>query len=93
MKSGEEALKDYSFGKKRVLHKFCGQCGSSVYLDPRMKEFGQAPPDLLGVNVSFAWEKLSLVASRLTLDRCKVRMFAGVKVEDLDITHVNNLDS
>ncbi|KAF1916909.1 hypothetical protein BDU57DRAFT_498027 [Ampelomyces quisqualis] len=25
MKSGEEALKEYSFGKERVLHKFCGQ--------------------------------------------------------------------
>jgi hypothetical protein len=52
MKSGEEALKDYSFGTKRLLHKFCGSCGSSVFFDPRMKEFGEAPPDLLGVNVS-----------------------------------------
>lgn len=54
MKSGEEALKDYSFGVKRNLHKFCGRCGSSVFFDPRMEEFGEAPPDLLGVNVSFA---------------------------------------
>jgi hypothetical protein len=54
MKSGEEALKDYSFGVKRLLHKFCGRCGSSVFFDPRMEEFGEAPPDLLGVNVSFA---------------------------------------
>jgi hypothetical protein len=52
MKSGEEALKTYSFGVKRNLHKLCGQCGSSVFFDPRMKEFGEAPPDLLGVNVS-----------------------------------------
>jgi hypothetical protein len=52
MKSGEEALKNYSFGAKRILHKFCGSCGSSIYFDPRMEEFGEAPPDLLGVNVS-----------------------------------------
>lgn len=53
IKSGEEALKDYSFGVRRNLHKFCGKCGSSVFFDPRMKEFGEAPPDLLGINVSF----------------------------------------
>jgi hypothetical protein len=52
MRSGEEALKNHSFGPKRLLHKFCGRCGSSVFFDPRMAEFGEAPPDLLGVNVS-----------------------------------------
>lgn len=54
IKSGEEVLKNYSFGPKRNLHKFCGGCGSSVFFDPRMKEFGDSPPapDLLGVNVS-----------------------------------------
>jgi hypothetical protein len=52
MKNGEEALKNYSFGAKRLLHKFCGHCGSTVFFDPRMEEFGEAPPDLLGVNVS-----------------------------------------
>ncbi|KAH8730464.1 Mss4-like protein [Phaeosphaeriaceae sp. PMI808] len=51
VKSGEEALKAYSFGKNRNLHKFCTQCGSSAFFDPRMKEFGEAPPDLIGVNV------------------------------------------
>lgn len=51
LKSGEDALKSYSFGPKRNLHKFCARCGSSVFLDPRMKEFGQEP-DILGVNVS-----------------------------------------
>jgi hypothetical protein len=51
--SGEEVLKDYSFGVKRILHKFCSKCGSSVFFDPRMQDFGDAPPDLLGVNVSF----------------------------------------
>ena len=54
VKSGEEALKDYSFGPKKLLHKFCGSCGSSVFFDPRMKEFGELPPapDLMGINVS-----------------------------------------
>ncbi|KAH7075873.1 Mss4-like protein [Paraphoma chrysanthemicola] len=53
MKSGEDALRDYSFGPKRNLHKFCRHCGSSVFFDPRMKEFGESPPapDLLGVNI------------------------------------------
>ncbi|KAF2873197.1 Mss4-like protein [Massariosphaeria phaeospora] len=50
VKSGEDALKSYSFGIKRNLHKFCGKCGSSVLFDPRMAEHGEAP-DLLGVNV------------------------------------------
>jgi hypothetical protein len=52
MKSGEEVLRDYSFGPKRSLHKFCSRCGSAVFFDPRMREYGDAPPDLLGVNVS-----------------------------------------
>jgi hypothetical protein len=52
VKNGEELLKDYSFGAKRNLHKFCDRCGSSIFFDPRMREFGEAPPDLLGVNVS-----------------------------------------
>ena len=54
MKSGEDALRDYAFGAKRNLHKFCRHCGSSVFFDPRMKERGESPPapDLLGINVS-----------------------------------------
>ena len=52
MTSGEEQLRSYSFGIKRNLHKFCGRCGSAVFFDPRMQEFGEAPPDLMGVNVS-----------------------------------------
>jgi hypothetical protein len=52
--SGEDQLKQYSFGPKKVLHKFCGQCGSSVFFDPRMLEFGEGDGklDLLGINVS-----------------------------------------
>lgn len=52
IQSGEDFLRDYSFGVKKLLHKFCGRCGSAVFFDPRMEEFGEAPPDLLGVNVS-----------------------------------------
>ena len=53
MESGEDVLKTYTFGKKRNLHHFCGRCGSSVFFDPRMKEFGEGGGlDLLGVNVS-----------------------------------------
>lgn len=69
VKSGEEMLRDYSFGRKRNLHRFCGSCGSAIWFDPRMAEFGDAPPDLLGVNV---------------------RMLHGVKVEELDVVHVED---
>lgn len=51
LKSGVEALRNYSFGIKRSLHKFCSICGSSVFFDLRMAEHGEEP-DLLGVNVS-----------------------------------------
>lgn len=50
-KSGEEALREYSFGPKRVLHKFCGNCSAAVFLDPQMGKYGEAPPDVLGINV------------------------------------------
>jgi hypothetical protein len=53
MKSGEEVLTTYTFGVKRNLHRFCAKCGSAVWFDPRMGAFGDAPPDLLGVNVGF----------------------------------------
>ncbi|PVH99227.1 hypothetical protein DM02DRAFT_615184 [Periconia macrospinosa] len=50
LQSGEEVLRSYSFGAKRNLHKFCGKCGSAVFFDPRMKEFGEEL-DLVAVNV------------------------------------------
>ena len=49
---GEDALKSYQFGKKQLLHRFCGGCGSSVWHDPRLWMLGEGAPDLLGVNVS-----------------------------------------
>jgi hypothetical protein len=44
-------LKSHSFGQKQLLHKFCGECGSSVWHDPRLKTLGEELPDLIGVNV------------------------------------------
>ncbi|EUC42644.1 hypothetical protein COCMIDRAFT_39327 [Bipolaris oryzae ATCC 44560] len=48
---GEDMLRDYSFGLKRNLHKFCANCGSAVWFDPRMWRFEKTGPDLLGMNV------------------------------------------
>ncbi|KAF7981339.1 hypothetical protein HWV62_33781 [Athelia sp. TMB] len=31
--SGVDSLTTYAFGRKKVIHKFCQTCGSSVYLD------------------------------------------------------------
>jgi hypothetical protein len=45
---GEDALKTYSFGQRRNLHKFCTGCGSSVMFDPRIELEGF---DILGFNV------------------------------------------
>ena len=54
-KSATQDLGEYTFGRKKNVHKFCKRCGSSLYTDPRMKEFGEGPPDLdldlLAVNV------------------------------------------
>ncbi len=51
MHSGEEELMSYSFGAGRVLHRFCGKCGGSVFFDPRMRGGEGGALDLLGVNV------------------------------------------
>ncbi|KAG9197786.1 hypothetical protein G6514_001011 [Epicoccum nigrum] len=49
---GEDVLRTYAFGPEKNLHKFCSHCGSSIFFDPRMKEFGEGGGmDLLGVNV------------------------------------------
>jgi hypothetical protein len=67
MSSGEEALKSYSFGPKKSLHKFCGECGSSVFFDPRMKERGEGRGlDLLGINVITAALKLHFQLSNMS---------------------------
>lgn len=81
IKSGEEALKNYSFGAKRNLHKFCEKCGSSVFFDPRMGEFGETPPDLLGVNVSHPY---IIVMSRLrVLSCCRFACFMVLRLGSL----------
>ncbi|KAF2708298.1 hypothetical protein K504DRAFT_381442 [Pleomassaria siparia CBS 279.74] len=46
LKSGEDVLGSYSFGRKRIMHKFCSRCGSAVFFDPKLES-----PDILGVNV------------------------------------------
>lgn len=46
---GEDVLKDYSFATLRNKHKFCQNCGSSVYFDPQIPD---PEMDILGVNVS-----------------------------------------
>jgi hypothetical protein len=55
---GEDALKSYQFGKRQLLHRFCVECGSSVWHDPRLWMLGEVVPDLLGVNVSCSLETL-----------------------------------
>ena len=63
---GHDALKDYLFGPKKSIHKFCGECGSSVFFDPRMKEHGEGEGlDLMGVNVSTAALGLHLRCVRI----------------------------
>jgi hypothetical protein len=52
VKSGEEVLASYCFGAKRNLHRFCGECGSGVWFDPRMVLFGDMLMDLLVVDMS-----------------------------------------
>lgn len=85
--SGEDLLKSYSFGSRKNLHKFCGQCGSSVFFDPRMKEFGEGGGlDLLGINVSPDF----FLSSELQVYGMQVRMFHDVDLEALDIVHVDN---
>ena len=42
--SGYDTLKDYRFGKKKLDHKFCPSCGSSILIDFHL-------PDKLAVNV------------------------------------------
>ena len=43
---GEENMKGYLFGEKKCMHKFCPDCGSSLFVDPHMDD-----PELIVVNV------------------------------------------
>jgi hypothetical protein len=52
LKSGEEALRSYTFGPKRNTHKFCGRCGSAVFYELLKLDWDcSGSPDLVGVNV------------------------------------------
>lgn len=53
--SEEIKLKTYSFGYKRNQHKFCADCGGSVFFDPELNKSGGIP-DLLGINVSIIFQ-------------------------------------
>ena len=39
-------MKGYRFGEKKCMHKFCPDCGSSLFVDPHMDD-----PELIVVNV------------------------------------------
>ena len=39
-------MKVYRFGEKKCMHKFCPDCGSSLFVDPHMDD-----PELIVVNV------------------------------------------
>lgn len=60
LESGQELLKDYRFGERKVRHQFCTECGSSLFINPP-----EAIP-FLGVNVSFG---TSIVLQFLTIFR------------------------
>lgn len=53
---GYDTLKSFRFGPKRVDHKFCPECGSSVLHDPHLPDYQQflppGAPDVFGLNVS-----------------------------------------
>ena len=39
-------MKGYLFGEKKCMHKFCPDCGSSLFVDPHADD-----PELIVVNV------------------------------------------
>ncbi|KAF2017296.1 hypothetical protein BU24DRAFT_147716 [Aaosphaeria arxii CBS 175.79] len=82
LKSGDAALKTYSFGKMRNHHKFCGRCGSSVFFDPRLIELGDGSPDLLGVNVR--------MFKNVKLDELEIVQYDG-KNQMPDVSNVSHL--
>ena len=59
---GEDTMKDYEFASCRVAHKFCPNCGSTLFVVP--KEEGN---DMLVVNVCFAI--LARQSEALTMER------------------------
>lgn len=55
---GEGALKSHSFGQKQLLHRFCSECGSSLWHDPRLRLISEELPDFLGVNVCLYYAEM-----------------------------------
>ncbi|MCJ1450574.1 hypothetical protein MMC28_000907 [Mycoblastus sanguinarius] len=62
--SGEDKMKGYRFGEKKVMHKFCPTCGSSLLVDPHIND-----SDLLVVNVR--------MIKGIELDKLNYRYFDG----------------
>ncbi|RAL13445.1 GFA family protein [Aspergillus homomorphus CBS 101889] len=48
---GEEKLRDYQFGERKVTHQFCGECGSSCFLRLPAAAQGMGFPPISPVNV------------------------------------------
>lgn len=90
IKSGEEILNNYSFGIKRNLHEFCENCGSSVFFDPRMADFGEAPPDLQGINVSFGCFPVKVKTVHAIVMLRRLICSQGVKMGMSNVMHVED---
>jgi len=53
IESGEDLLKEYQFGKKRMTHKFCSICSSNLFVyQTKLPHWGDAT-GWLGLNVRF----------------------------------------
>lgn len=55
--SGWDEMRSYSFATEKKVHRFCGNCGSSVCMD--FLGLWKAAGDVIGMNVSFSWRFFS----------------------------------
>ncbi|KAL8723052.1 MAG: hypothetical protein Q9225_000594 [Loekoesia sp. 1 TL-2023] len=62
---GEDSIRGYYFNEKRVEHKFCPNCGSSVGIDPH----GNYGTSFVSVNVRMLQD--------VELDQLKIETFDG----------------
>ncbi|KAL9006244.1 MAG: hypothetical protein Q9188_001016 [Gyalolechia gomerana] len=63
---GEDSIKGYYFNDKRAEHKFCGNCGSSIWVDPH-GNFGEH--DMVIINVR--------MLQGIELDQLKIKAVDG----------------
>ncbi|KAL8944618.1 MAG: hypothetical protein Q9216_000315 [Gyalolechia sp. 2 TL-2023] len=66
---GEDSIKGYYFNDKQAEHRFCGNCGSSISVDPH-GNFGDQ--DFVAVNVR--------MLQGIELDRLKITAVDGKKL-------------